>query len=202
MVLLGVLLTEKGLDWNAKVQDILGSNYEFIDEYRSNETTLRDMLSHRTGLARLDIGLLAGYPTGLTREKLSQKIKHLPQKRPFRDTFLYNNVLFMVLGLVAEKLGNDTWENLVTSKVLQPIGITSTRILREPKDVLEDGVAKPYIFKDNQFQNGSVELYSLHLLEPAGAILSTGEDMAKYMRFNLNDGVTDYGDSLIDRKLL
>ncbi|XP_053375802.1 uncharacterized protein LOC123533279 [Mercenaria mercenaria] len=202
MVLLGILLTEKGLDWNAKIHDILGPNYEFIDKYRSNETTLRDMLSHRTGLAPFNIGQLAGYPTGLTRELFSKKMKLWPQKRPFRDTFIYNNLMYMMLGHVVEKLGGDTWENLLTSKVFQPIGMNSTRILREPKDVLENGVAKPYIFKDNMFQNGSLEIYRIHLLEPAGAILSTGEDMAKYMRFNLDGGVTDHGKSLIGRKLL
>jgi CubicO group peptidase (beta-lactamase class C family) len=59
------------LDWNTKVHDILGSDYEFIDEYRSKETTLRDLLSHRTGLARLDIGLFSGYPKSLSRKQLS-----------------------------------------------------------------------------------------------------------------------------------
>ncbi|XP_045184047.2 D-aminopeptidase-like [Mercenaria mercenaria] len=172
MVLLGILLTEKGLDWNAKVHDILGPDYEFIDEYRSKEMTLRDMLSHRTGLARLDIGVFSGYPADITREKLSIKMKNLPQQLPFRDAFLYNNYMFMMLGHVAEKLGGDTWEKLVTSKVLRPLEMTSTRILKEPKNVLENGVAKPYIFKDNTFKNATLDIYSLHPCEPAGAILS------------------------------
>ncbi|XP_053386925.1 uncharacterized protein LOC123542314 [Mercenaria mercenaria] len=202
MVLLGILLTQKGLDWNAKVHDILGPNYEFIDEYRSKEMTLRDMLSHRTGLARLDIGIFSGYPADITREKLSIKMKNMPQLLPFRDGFLYNNFMFMMLGHVAEKLGGDTWENLVTSKVLRPLGMTSTRILKKPKNVLENGVAKPYIFKDNIFKNATLDIYSLHPCEPAGAILSTGEDMAKYIRFNLKAGFTEDGESLLDPGLL
>jgi CubicO group peptidase (beta-lactamase class C family) len=56
------------------VNDILGSDYEFIDEYRSKETTLRDLLSHRTGLARLDIGLFSGFPKSLSRKQLSMLV--------------------------------------------------------------------------------------------------------------------------------
>ena len=44
------------MNWTAKVTDILGPTYEFVDPYRTKELTLRDLLSHRTGLARLDFG--------------------------------------------------------------------------------------------------------------------------------------------------
>ncbi|XP_060560761.1 uncharacterized protein LOC132720615 [Ruditapes philippinarum] len=202
MVLLGILLTEKGLDWDTKVHDILGSDYEFIDEYRSKETTLRDLLSHRTGLARLDIGLFSGFPKSLSRAQLSMKMKYLPQLLPFRDRFLYNNFMFMYLGHIAEKLGEDTWENLLKSKVLLPIGMTSTQVLKQPEDVLKDNVAKPYIFNDNEFQNGTLDIYSIYPAEPAGAILSTGEDMAKYLRFHLKDGTTEDGKTLLNPILL
>ena len=66
-----MFLLEFRLDWDTKVQDIMGSEYKFVDEYRSKETTLKDMISHRTGLASLDLGaLLAGYPENVTREQL------------------------------------------------------------------------------------------------------------------------------------
>lgn len=48
------------LTWSAKVTEILGAGYEFTDAYRTKELTLRDLLSHRTGLARLDIGFRSG----------------------------------------------------------------------------------------------------------------------------------------------
>ena len=67
--------------------------------------------------------------------------------------------MFMFLGHVAEKLGGDSWENLIKDKVLSPIGMTSTQILKEPEDVLKANVAKPYIFKDNEFQNGTLDIY-------------------------------------------
>lgn len=67
--------------------------------------------------------------------------------------------MYGLLGHIAEKLGEDTWENLVTTKVINKIGMTSTRILQKPEDVLQDDVAKPYIFKDDAFHNGTLEIY-------------------------------------------
>ncbi|KAH3843702.1 uncharacterized protein LOC127877099 isoform X3 [Dreissena polymorpha] len=201
MVLLGILLTEKKLDWTAKVMDILGPEYGFVDEYRARESTLKDLLSHRTGLDSLNLGILAGF-SNVTREQLCKNMKLVPERMPFRDTFIYNNFMYMLLGHVAEKLGGDTWENLVTSRVLQPIGMTSSKLMLKPADAYQMKTARPYIYKDGMFQNGTKEIYDLHPLEPAGAILSNGVDMAKYIRFIINMGKTDKGEQLLDPELL
>jgi len=60
------------MDWTAKIADIMGPDYGFIDGYRTSQMTLRDLLTHRTGLARLDIGLLQGFPDALSREQFSK----------------------------------------------------------------------------------------------------------------------------------
>jgi CubicO group peptidase (beta-lactamase class C family) len=65
----------------------------------------------------------------------------------------------MYLGHISEKLGGDTWENLLKSKVFLPIGMTSTQVLKQPEDLLKDNVAKPYIFKDSVFQDGTLDIY-------------------------------------------
>ena len=63
----------------------------------------------------------------------------------------------MLLGHVAEVLGTDTWENLVTSRILEPLGMNSTWILKKPTDVLKADVARPYSYRDGEFQNGTLE---------------------------------------------
>ena len=65
----------------------------------------------------------------------------------------------MLLGHVAEVLGKDTWENLVTLRILVPLGMNDTKILKNPYDVLESNVARPYVYKDGRFQNGTLEIY-------------------------------------------
>ena len=86
-------------------------------------------------------------------------MKFLPEERPIRDGFIYNNFMFMMLGHVAEVLGNDTWENLITTKLFQPLGMTNSTILKTPTELLKPDVARPYIYKDDEFQNGTLEIY-------------------------------------------
>ncbi|KAH3843701.1 hypothetical protein DPMN_117230 [Dreissena polymorpha] len=202
MVLLGILLTEKKLDWTAKVMEILGPEYGFVDEYRTRESTLKDLLSHRTGLDGHEFGVISGYPETVSREELSKNLKFLPEKKAFRDGFIYNNYMYMLLGHVAEKLGGETWENLITSRVLTPIGMSSSKLLKQPSDVFIYGVAQPYILRDGQFANGTRSIYTIRPMEPSGAILSNGVDMAKYIRFIINMGKTDKGEQLLDTELL
>ncbi|KAH3821844.1 hypothetical protein DPMN_123612 [Dreissena polymorpha] len=78
---------------------------------------------------------------------------------PFIDTFIHNNFMYMLLGHVAEKLDGDTWENLLTYRVLQPIGMTSSKLMLKPANAYQMKTARPFIYKDRMFQNGTKEIY-------------------------------------------
>ena len=67
--------------------------------------------------------------------------------------------MYMLLGHLTEILGKDTWENLVTSRIFQPLGMSSNKILRIPADLLGEDIAKPYIYRNDTFQNGTKEIY-------------------------------------------
>ena len=86
-------------------------------------------------------------------------MKYLPEQRPLRDEFIYSNFMYMMLGHVSEILGNDTWENLMTSRIFRPLGMTRTTILKDPADVIGPNVAKPYIYKGDGLLNGTLEIY-------------------------------------------
>ena len=61
------------MNWYTKIKDIPGLNMTFVDDLRTEETTLLDLLTHRTGLATADFLLVAGYPDDIaTRKKLSE----------------------------------------------------------------------------------------------------------------------------------
>ena len=203
VTLLGILLSEKGLKWTSKVTDILGSEYGFIDPYRTKEMMLKDLVSHRTGLARLDYGgVIAGFPKSVSRIELCKRMKYLPEKIPFRDGYIYNNYMVTMAGHVAEVLGNDTWENLIRTRIFQLLGMNNTIILSDPGDFSKNNTAKPYMTKHGKLLNGSLESYILPPLEPSGAIMSTANDMAIWMKFHLNKGKTESGQQLLKTELL
>ena len=86
-------------------------------------------------------------------------MKYLPEELPIRDGYIYNNFMFMMAGHAAEALGQDTWENLVTTKIFQPLGMNSTKFMLSPSDVLDQDTARPYVFVDNNFENGTLDIY-------------------------------------------
>ncbi|KAL3878770.1 hypothetical protein ACJMK2_031101 [Sinanodonta woodiana] len=194
--------TQNEMTWNSKVSDILGEGFSFPDNVRTTMTTLRDILSHRTGLSGLDYGMISGYLPELTRSEMTRRLQFVPEVKSFRDDFYYNNIMYMLAGYVAEILGEDSWENLTKTKLLQSLNMTDTTFLEKPSQVVADNIAKPYALKNGQLINGTESLYSMHPCEPAGAILSNAEDMAKFMRFLLKNGRDHLGRQVVDEKLL
>ena len=89
----------------------------------------------------------------------TRRMKYLPEEVPIRDGFIYNNYMFMMLGHVCEVLGNDTWENLVTKRIFEPLGMNETIILKDETDIFRPNVARPYIYKDGGFINSTNYLY-------------------------------------------
>ena len=67
--------------------------------------------------------------------------------------------MYVMLGHVAEVLGKDTWENLVRSRLFEPVGMNNSRILMRPEDLIAEDVARPYIYKNDQIQLSSLQIY-------------------------------------------
>ena len=79
---------------------------------------------------------------------------------------------------------------------------TSTKILKDASDFSKNNTAMPYLYKDGKLLNGSIESYILPHLEPSGAILSTANDMARWLKFHLSMGKTESGQQLLNKELL
>lgn len=198
MTLLGNLIQETGYTWDTKLSDIKGVDLEFIDDQITREATLSDLLAHRTGLSSVtDYGFIGGYPAAVDKAVLAKRTKFIPKMSEFRNSFLYNNMMYMLVGYIAEVLGKDSWQNLMMSRIFEPIGMLDTKILVTPDDVKQDNTARPYIMPGDQLEDGNYNIYRITPLEPAGGILSNAVDMAKWMRFNLYNGSTDDGQQLL-----
>ena len=80
----------------------------------------------------------------------------------------------MMLGHVAEVLGNDSWKNLVTSRILEPLGMNSTWMLKNPSDVLKAHVARPYSFRDGEFRDGTMENFFVSYFKRLSSVYCFG----------------------------
>ena len=78
--------------------------------------------SDRIGKTGLRGGVIAGFPKSVSRAEFCKRLKYLLEKIPFRDGYIYNNNYMVTMaGYVAESLGQDTWENLMTTRIFQPL---------------------------------------------------------------------------------
>jgi CubicO group peptidase (beta-lactamase class C family) len=118
----GMLVEEGKLTWDKPVRDSVPS-MRFYNDQLNNTVTLRDMLSHRTGITRHDT---IWYKSDFTRKQLFEKLVYLAPQEPMRQTFLYNNLMFAAVGYLIELQSGKTWEQFVKEKIFDPLEMNST----------------------------------------------------------------------------
>ena len=118
------LLVDAGkLDWDAPV-------VTYLPEFRTSGgaaydgITLRDMLSHRTGLGRHD--LIWYNNQSLKNTDLLARLPFLEMAAPLRASYSYNNIMYILAGLVVERVSGQSFERFCQSRLLDPLGMTRT----------------------------------------------------------------------------
>jgi CubicO group peptidase (beta-lactamase class C family) len=182
---LATLVDEGKASWDDPVRKHL-PEFHLADPLADRKVTLRDLLCHRTGLARGDI-LWINSPWG--RDELIRRLAYLEPEKPFRSTFLYNNIAYSAAGQAAAAAGKTTWEDLVQKRLFEPLGMKTANTSREAVLRAEDH-ASPH----HRNRKGKVEVMDWRDLDnvlPAGGINASGREMAAWVRFQLGDGTWD-----------
>ncbi len=189
---LAILVDENKLSWNDKVTKYI-PEFRLYDAYVTEDFTIRDLITHRSGLG-LGAGDLMIWPdsSDFRINDIIYNLRFLKQKSPFRTKFDYDNLLFMVAGEVVTRISGMKWEQFVEEKILNPLGMNRTAAsfarLKDKTNVI-DGHA----FADNKLQ--AIVRHDLPDGEcSAGGIYSSISDMSKWMIAQLNGG--KYGTNL------
>jgi len=159
---------------------------KLADPEADAKITIRDMLSHRTGLkAYAD---LAAEPGVLTREEYVRAATSAKPAVPFRTKFQYSNAMFVAAGEIAGRVNHATWEEVIADDIFKPLAMTSsvsiiTDMLKSPDH------ATGYVF-DKSYRAVPAPK-SLTALAPAGAIASSAHDMTQWLRMLTGDGRID-----------
>jgi CubicO group peptidase (beta-lactamase class C family) len=177
----GIMVDEGRLEWDKRVRDYLPS-FRLQDEFAMDRMTPRDLLCHRSGLPRHD---LVWYGSGLTRKELFDRMRYLEPRTDFRTLFQYNNFMFLTAGYLAGQVAGTTWEDVVRTRILEPLSMTETNFSVEDSREAPDH-ALPYGEKDEKV----VELpfRNIDAIGPAGSINATVLDMARWVLLNINKG--------------
>lgn len=177
---------------------------DFAPELKADSITIPHLILHTSGIENNPIGIVTAYTGFHDREKLLTELAQFTEvntNAPFGE-FEYSNLGYIILGMIMEReLGSD-WKSLVAQEVLQPLKMehTSTRMSTALKQGWE--IAKPH--SQNNDENKLVRLFlekQDNTMHAAGGMLSTAEDMARYMVVALNDGKID-GEQVIESNLV
>lgn len=189
---LAILVREGKLRWDDPVTNYLPGFRLGGAPYVSEQMTVRDLLSHRSGLS-LGAGDLLWFHSTLTRDQLIHQLRYIAPATSFRSAYAYDNVLFVVAGAVVAAAAGMPWDDFVRTRIFQPIGMTETGTDIGMFSTGAD-VASPH-----GRLAGKMSIVPFDTVEntgPAGAVNSTVTDWLKYMRTQLDSGRVDAATAL------
>src|SRR5579875_3192908 len=100
--LIAMLVRDGLVEWDKPVREYL-PYFRLHDPVASDLVTIRDLLSHRTGLPRHDIAWY-GNPRLDRRELVANRLRHLPLSKGIREAYQYNNLMYLTAGLLADEV--------------------------------------------------------------------------------------------------
>ncbi|MEX2666851.1 serine hydrolase [Candidatus Uabimicrobium amorphum] len=178
---IGILVDKGKLNWDVPVQTYVPT-FAVKDEYVSKHMTLRDLVTHRSGLPRHD---LMWYGSSVSRVELFQRLRYLEPTKPFRTTWQYQNHMYMAAGYIAGQVANSTWENIVHNEIFAPLGMNNSNFSVDVSQKAAD-FATPYHIHDEKLEE--IPLRQIDNIGPAGSINSNAQDMAKWLQLHINHG--------------
>jgi CubicO group peptidase (beta-lactamase class C family) len=175
-----MLVGDGKMRWDERLTTYL-PDFRMFDPVANEGVTLRDALTHRSGIAR---GELVWLGANISRDEVLHRLRFLKPEAPFRSHYSYQNMMFLAAGQAEGRAAGTTWDELVHSRIFVPLGMTSS--VTSSKGLENANVATPHGMDHDtpvrkpQFNGDNIG--------PAGAIMSNAVDMAQWLRFQLNDG--------------
>lgn len=181
--LLGIMQKEGKLDYDKPIRTYL-PDLKFYDAEMDKNITVRDAITHRSGLSRYDMSWF--YFNTSNRDSLLQRVQYMKPTKPLRQAFQYNNFMYLAQGMIAEKHYGKTWEELVKEKLFMPLGMKRTTT--SFKDWITDSdVSYGYSVKDDSIIKRE-DYYNINGMGPAGSINSSVLDMTNWLKLWINKG--------------
>lgn len=158
--------------------------FRMNEEWRTNQITIRDVLSHRIGFGTFQSDFL-NWNTVKPRKELIANMVNVTPKYGLREEYGYCNLGFLTAGEIIPAICDTSWDDYLKYHYFIPLGMknTSTRY--------NDFKAQVNASKCYSLVNGKLtELVpaNVDMLGPAGSITSSVDDMSKWIIMQLGKG--------------
>lgn len=175
-----MLVDDGKLNWDDPVRKHL-PDFHLADSKADALVAVRDLLCHRTGVGGHD---LLWYRAPWDQDESIRRICKMPPDGPFRSTFAYQSIMYMVAGKIVGKHHPKGWDGFVRERILEPLEILphlTTTELEKCRDVA----------KGHRLGGQGIELmprYPIARPNPAGSVHISAHDLAKWLKFQIGDG--------------
>ena len=182
---LGILVDAGKLKWDDRVTDYI-PEFRVYNPYVTEEFTIKDLLTHRSGLG-LGAGDLMFWPdsSNFAIKDVIHNLRYLKQTSGFRTKYDYDNLLYIVAGEVLSRVSGMTWENFIETNIMKPLKMNSSAAnysrLKDKTNVIDPHAPV----------NGTVQVIHRDwsdVADAAGGIYSNLTDMCKWIIMQMNDG--------------
>jgi CubicO group peptidase (beta-lactamase class C family) len=187
---------EGALGWDDPVIDHL-PEFRMHDPWVTREFTIRDLLTHRSGLP-IGAGDLLIFPEGnATTAEVVYALRHLKPATSFRAEFAYDNLLYIVAGEVIARRSGLPFPEFLEQRLMAPLGMdgcvaTASRAGRRAR------LATPHVLVEGELETTTTRLTDL--VAAAGGIACSARGITGWMTFMLARGTAADGTRLISER--
>jgi CubicO group peptidase (beta-lactamase class C family) len=180
---LATLVRDGKLEWDKPVRDYL-PDFRLSTDQLTTQVTVRDLVTHRTGLPRHDA---AWFGSAATREQFYKRLRHFEPSAPLRERMQYNNFMYMTAGFLGGRVATSDWETLVQRNLFDPLGMegssfTIAKLSQRP----DHGTA----YTPGDDGKPKLTRYTpIDAMGPTGAINASARDMSRYLLMLANSGM-------------
>jgi len=188
----GILVDEGRLKWDDPIVQYL-PDFAMHESWATKEATIRDMLSHRSGMGR---AMRMLYNKTFSNKEIVHRLRYLKPVDRFRNQFGYNNFHYMIVGLVIEAVTGLSWPEFMTERFFEPLGME--RSFPDLKSTLGKGnLSGAHANIEDSLLPHHSRLFAPEISvpwddvgnQPAGGINSSAYDLTHWIRMLLSDGV-------------
>ncbi len=182
---LAMLVDEGKLKWDDKVTQYI-PEFKMYKDYVTHEFTIRDLLTHRSGLG-LGAGDLMIWPDGsdFKPKDIIQNLQYLKPVSAFRTKYDYDNLLYIVAGEVIQKISGETWCDFIETHIMKPLEMNdSAASFVRLKDT--SNVVAPHVPTNGKLK--IISRYKNQSFDAAAGIYSSVNDLSKWMIMQLQNG--------------
>lgn len=193
---IAMLVDEGKINWDDKVIRYI-PEFKMYNDYVTSEFTVRDLVTHRSGLG-LGAGDLMVWPDGhdFTPQDIIQNIQYLKPVSDFRSKYDYDNLLYIIAGVVIERITGKAWTEFITERILTPLQMNRTasnwHLLKDKSNSIA-----PHVPIDGKLK--VIDRYTNPIFDAAAGVYSNVDDLSKWVLLHLNKG--KYGDKQLISEL-